>query len=70
MDEPVVCGGVSVQVNDIIVGDADGVVVIPRAHSKAIADEAQRIEAVEANVKAFLRDGNSIRESVVRFKQR
>jgi regulator of RNase E activity RraA len=70
MDEPVICGGVSVQVNDIIVGDADGVAVIPRAHSKAIAAEAQRIEAVEANVKAFLRDGNSIRESVVRFKQR
>jgi regulator of RNase E activity RraA len=70
VDEPVICGGVSVQVNDIIVGDADGVVVIPKADGKAIAAEARRIESVEADVKAFLRDGNSIRESVIRFKQR
>jgi regulator of RNase E activity RraA len=70
MDEPIICGGVSVQVNDIIVGDADGVAVIPRAHCKAIAAEARRMESVEADVKTFLRDGNSIRESVVRFKQR
>jgi regulator of RNase E activity RraA len=70
LDEPVICGGVSVQVNDIIVGDSDGVAVIPKAHCKAIAAEARRIENVEAEVKAFLRAGNSIQESVVRFKQR
>jgi regulator of RNase E activity RraA len=35
---PVCCGGVIVQPGDIIVSDAEGCVVVPRAHARTIAD--------------------------------
>jgi regulator of RNase E activity RraA len=37
---PIACGGVAVYPNDIIVGDADGVVVIPPDVVDAVAEEA------------------------------
>ena len=53
---PIQCGGVSVQAGDLVLADADGVVVIereqvarllPAAHKK-VADEAQRIASIQA----------------------
>lgn len=43
--QPVVVGGVAVQSGDIIVGDADGVAVVPLARAH---DVLQRLEAVRA----------------------
>ncbi|HEX2912003.1 MAG TPA: RraA family protein [Chloroflexia bacterium] len=37
---PISCGGVSVQPGDLIVGDADGVVVVPRASEHEILKKA------------------------------
>jgi regulator of RNase E activity RraA len=39
--EPVALGGVVVCPGDIIVGDADGVVVVPLRHAAAVADRAE-----------------------------
>ena len=41
---PISCGGVVVNPGDIIVGDEDGVIVIPPAHAEQVAKEAQAIE--------------------------
>ncbi len=41
MAEPVALGGVVVCPGDIIVGDADGVVVIPLRHAAAVAERAE-----------------------------
>jgi regulator of RNase E activity RraA len=38
---PIACGGISVNPGDIIIGDADGVVVIPRERELEIAAAAQ-----------------------------
>jgi len=38
VQKPVMCGGVMVHPNDIIVGDADGVVVIPQAQQDAVLE--------------------------------
>ncbi len=38
---PISCGGVAVYPGDIIVGDADGVVVIPQNHAKEILTKAK-----------------------------
>lgn len=38
---PVSCGGVAVHPGDIIVGDADGVVVVPQEQAQAVLEAAQ-----------------------------
>lgn len=54
INHPISCGGATVNPGDLVVGDADGVVVIERAKApamlalalKKVADEAARIEAI------------------------
>lgn len=41
------CGGVAVQPGDIIVGDVDGVVVIPKDQAEAVLKKAQEKEAAD-----------------------
>ena len=43
---PIACGGVAVYPGDVIVGDRDGVVVIPAAMVEEIAEEAVANNAV------------------------
>jgi regulator of RNase E activity RraA len=47
---PVQCGGVVVNPGDIIVGDSDGVVVVPCRQAAAIVDLAERIGRYEADL--------------------
>lgn len=44
MNVPISCGGVVVNPGDIIVGDEDGIIVIPPAFAEQVAKEAQAIE--------------------------
>ena len=52
MGLPVVCGGMPVASGDIVVGDPDGVVIVPRAE---IATVLARLEAVRANEATMLK---------------
>jgi len=45
--EPVGCGGVAVFPDDVILADADGAVVIPRAFADEVAKEGQEQERLE-----------------------
>ncbi len=42
---PIACGGIHVMPGDIIVGDSDGVIVIPRRDAARILDEARKFSA-------------------------
>jgi 4-hydroxy-4-methyl-2-oxoglutarate aldolase len=54
---PVVCAGVIVNPGDVIVGDADGVVVVPRAAAAEVAKAGQQRVAKEEKTRERLAKG-------------
>lgn len=58
------CGGVVVEAGDIIVGDEDGVVVVPLADAKAVALALDAVRQKEASMQANLDAGQLIPEWV------
>lgn len=61
MNVPIGCGGVLVMPGDVVVGDAEGVVVIPRAHAEDVAAAAYEQERLEEFVTAKVAGGAGIR---------
>ncbi|MEM7188307.1 MAG: ribonuclease activity regulator RraA [Pseudomonadota bacterium] len=57
---PIGCGGAPVFPGDIVVGDGEGVVVIPAEMADEIADEAFEMTAYEDFVAEKVREGRSI----------
>ncbi len=60
INQPIGCAGVLVMPGDVVVGDADGVVVIPRAVAEEVAMAALDQEEVEAFVLTKIQGGSSI----------
>lgn len=56
---PVVCAGVRVARGDLVLGDDDGVVVVPRDGLQATIEAAERREAKEAELRAALETGRT-----------
>jgi regulator of RNase E activity RraA len=61
IDGPIGCGGVAVFPGDIIVGDCDGVVVLPAALADEVAAEAAAQEHMEAFLLTRIEAGASLR---------
>ncbi len=54
---PVVCGGALINPGDVIVGDMDGVVVVPRERAEEVAKASQARVEKEARNREKLREG-------------
>ncbi|MBP0629097.1 MULTISPECIES: 4-carboxy-4-hydroxy-2-oxoadipate aldolase/oxaloacetate decarboxylase [unclassified Cupriavidus] len=59
LNEPVLFGETRVEAGDLIVGDADGVVVVPRRSAADVVARAQQREAAEAAILGRVRAGES-----------
>ena len=60
MNGPVNIGDARVYPGDILRGDADGVLVIPRAHEDAVLAAAEEIDAVEQKIRAAVNEGQTL----------
>jgi len=60
INHPLVCGGVLVRPGDIVLGDADGVVIVPPAEAESALAAARARTAREEEVLAQLRNGASL----------
>ena len=63
MNGPVNIGDARVDPGDLLRGDADGVLVIPRAHEDAVLAAAEEIDAVEQKIRAAVSEGRSLAEA-------
>jgi 4-hydroxy-4-methyl-2-oxoglutarate aldolase len=64
---PVSCGGIPVRPGDIVVGDADGVVVVPRDQAESVLARVAAIHHKEAAMRAEIQDGRSLPASALRL---
>ncbi len=67
IDVPIECGGVKIETGDLIFGDADGVVVIPKAHEKRVLDLAFEKISGERNTLADLQRGDKLADVFARY---
>lgn len=68
MDIPVNIGGARVCPGDLLRGDADGVVVLPKEHEDAVLDAAEEIAAAEDAIREACRGGLRLDEARKQFK--
>jgi 4-hydroxy-4-methyl-2-oxoglutarate aldolase len=66
-DLPVICGGVLVRPGDIVVGDEDGVVVVPAEHASDVLSAARDIEETEKQMAEEIKRQRSIIRALQRF---
>ncbi|GAA1915682.1 ribonuclease activity regulator RraA [Microbacterium aoyamense] len=59
-DIAIACGGTTVQPGDVIAGDGDGVIVIPRAIAEEIVDAALAQEEEDQWIAARVREGHPL----------
>jgi regulator of RNase E activity RraA len=61
MNVPIGCGGVAVYPGDIVVGDGDGVVIVPRHLAEEVARDATEQERLEAFIAERIEAGAPLR---------
>ena len=64
---PVVCGGLPVRSGDIVVGDADGVVVVPQELAETVLRALDAVRAAEAKAVAAVDSGATETEKLRRI---
>jgi regulator of RNase E activity RraA len=63
VNQSVSIGTARVCARDIVVADANGVVIVPRARAAEVAACARQIESVEADIRALITQGKTLKEA-------
>lgn len=63
VNQPVSIGTARVCARDIVVADANGVVIVPRARAAEVAACARQIESVEVDIRALIAQGKTLKEA-------
>ncbi len=68
MGDPIEIGGVTIHPGDYVLGDADGVVVIPADNVNEIVTEAERVANTENELREAIRQGEDPQEAYKRYR--
>jgi regulator of RNase E activity RraA len=68
-NRPVLVGGVLVNPGDLVVGDRDGVVVVPVNKIDTVLARALEMEKAEREQTAFIREAKSLLEGLAKYKR-
>jgi regulator of RNase E activity RraA len=63
VNDPIAVGDVRVNPRDIVIADANGVVIVPRHRAREVADIASKIEESEAGIRRLILSGATIAEA-------
>lgn len=63
VNESIGIGNVRVEPRDIIVADANGVVVVPRGRAREVSEVARKVEESEAGIREMIAGGATIAEA-------
>ena len=66
---PVSVGGITVNPGDLIVGDRDGVIVVPSGMAEAVLKGAQEIEDREREQTRLIRESKSILQGLAKYQR-
>lgn len=61
---PIVCGGVAIDAGDVIVGDVDGAVVVPRAMLDAVIKRLAEVIKAEQSLQARIAEGLGVLDAI------
>ncbi|MEK9594432.1 MAG: RraA family protein [Rhodospirillaceae bacterium] len=61
---PITCGGVRIDSGDIVVGDRDGVVIVPHAQAAATLARLERVRAAEVKLEAAVKSGLKVPDHI------
>ena len=64
---PILINGVRIEPMDVIVGDSDGVMVIPRSIAEQVLAEVENRKAVEDETRRLILEGMSAEEAAIRM---
>jgi 4-hydroxy-4-methyl-2-oxoglutarate aldolase len=57
---PIVIGGVTIHAGDIVVGDSDGVIIVPRKNAAEVVEELKKVIAKEEQMDTAVKAGNTV----------
>ena len=69
MNEPVICGGVSVCPGDLIVAGTDGVVAVPQEYAEEVLKAAEDIDAKEAEQAKYITETGSLKAGLAKYNR-
>lgn len=65
----IICGDLFVAPNDLIIGDADGVVCVPQAHVESVLVLAQEIESKEMEQAKYIKETKSLKQGLAKYNR-
>ncbi|PPR17414.1 MAG: 4-hydroxy-4-methyl-2-oxoglutarate aldolase/4-carboxy-4-hydroxy-2-oxoadipate aldolase [Alphaproteobacteria bacterium MarineAlpha9_Bin7] len=62
---PITLGGISVSSGDIVVGDRDGIVIVPQQNLNRVIDELKEVRQIESAMEAKVKGGLTVSDGIM-----